>query len=116
MVVRNFEFQSVSGNNYKTSPSRPEPWWWLSGQRARLLFLQFKLNPAQVDHFSLKLLMKKTKINVKRPWLAILKNVVKREQPIGVSIKKIGFRQFELFYLRCKNIGSSWWPFGPSGN
>ena len=44
-------------------------WWWSSGQRARLLLLRSEFEPRL--SFSVKLYLKRTKLNKKRPGLAL---------------------------------------------
>ena len=43
--------------------------WWSSGQRARYLLTIWVRFPSTVYNFSLKLLLKRTKINKARSWL-----------------------------------------------
>ena len=63
------------------------PWWWLSGQRAHLLFLRSEFESRWSLHFySVKCVFEKNEINKKRPGFAHLK----------INKKRPGFALFKM--------------------
>ena len=53
------------------------PWWWSSSQRDSLYSDDLSSNPAEVHNFSVKLLLKRTKINKKEAGVGPFKKKLK---------------------------------------